>query len=462
MNKDSLSRRPYFVLEKFLQQEWQLCHLRHIPDILQMLNILVTKYGKQITRDEAETITLHDCVNQLNNDSEQRAVDKGLSSFCELWNTLRHTLISVCGKNEDMRRLFGNDIDNSSANIRAVLPDTHGVGLCSRIILEYIIKKQNDFVKECGHRIDPSVSTEKSLTWKDLTAMHLICFKREADIFPIILSNCNYTYMQAESTKLEYDFENIQAVLQDKILFGKTMIDTSSDFPSMSYKADSTASTKFNELVTKIPQEPLNWPIQCQIAEELSDLPEVYVTIDNIDVVVNILLSIQCKDDLLNSFMVDTLHMKPLPSSKAAQCCKLTHVQSLWFLLFHEKTKRLHYSEKEAFDSMNHSIQESLSSDCVRELESYLNELSEVKLEMLLEQLMECILFTLNCGEGDTTSFQCSLSESLMVHLENPVYPDLDLKTLRHEDVRKIPDSISTVHAVEVWKKIHKTVRSRK
>lgn len=91
-------------------------------------------------------------------DSEQRAVDKGLSSFCELWNTLRHTLISVCGKNEDMRRLFGNDIDNSSANIRAVLPDTHGVGLCSRIILEYIIKKQNDFVKECGHRIDPRYS----------------------------------------------------------------------------------------------------------------------------------------------------------------------------------------------------------------------------------------------------------------------------------------------------------------
>lgn len=35
--------------------------------------------------------------------------------------------------------------------------------------------------------------------------------------------------MQAESTKLEYDFENIQAVLQDKILFGKIIIDTSSD-----------------------------------------------------------------------------------------------------------------------------------------------------------------------------------------------------------------------------------------
>lgn len=60
----------------------------------------------------------------------------------------------------------------------------------------------------------------------------------------------------------------------------------------------------------------MNWTLQSQIAEELSDLPELYVTIDNIDVVVNILLSIQCRDNLLNSFMVDTLHMKPLPSSK--------------------------------------------------------------------------------------------------------------------------------------------------
>lgn len=51
----------------YVLQECQLCHLRHVPDILQMLNILVTKYGKQITRDEAETITLQDCVNQLNN-----------------------------------------------------------------------------------------------------------------------------------------------------------------------------------------------------------------------------------------------------------------------------------------------------------------------------------------------------------------------------------------------------------
>lgn len=55
-----------------------------------------------------------------------------------------------------------------------------------------------------------------------------------------------------------------------------------------------------------------------------------------------------------------------------------------------------------------------------------------------------------------------SLNESLMVHLENGPYPDVDLKTFKREDVEKIPASILTVHAVEVWKKIHRTVRSRK
>jgi hypothetical protein len=66
----------------------------------------------------------------------------------------------------------------------------------------------------------------KKLTIDNLAPMHFISFKEETDIFPIILANCNYTYMPDETTKLEYDFENIQAILEDRILFGKSIIDT--------------------------------------------------------------------------------------------------------------------------------------------------------------------------------------------------------------------------------------------
>lgn len=64
-------------------------------------------------------------------------------------------------------------------------------------------------------------------------------------------------------------------------------------------------------------QEALNRAIQSEIALEFSDLPELYETIGNIDTVVNFLLSVNCSADFsLNSFMEETLQMKPLPSQK--------------------------------------------------------------------------------------------------------------------------------------------------
>lgn len=79
---------------------------------------------------------------------------QGVSSFCELWNALRHQLISFYDKSE-IKSLFEKDISAETSNIRAVFPDTQGVGLCSRILFEYLIGKQNDFVTLCGQRIDP-------------------------------------------------------------------------------------------------------------------------------------------------------------------------------------------------------------------------------------------------------------------------------------------------------------------
>lgn len=66
---------------------------------------------------------------------------------------------------------------------------------------------------------------------------------------------------------------------------------------------------------------------------------------------------------------------------------------------------------QDAFDSMNSSIQDSLPKECIIELKTYLNDLSLEKLEILLEQLMECIIFSLNCGEGDRDSYQYRYAE---------------------------------------------------
>lgn len=66
----------------------------------------------------------------------------------------------------------------------------------------------------------------------------------------------------------------------------------------------------------------MNIALQSQIAGEFSDLPELYETISDIDIVVNFLLSGNFSEDvLLNSFMTETLKMKPLQSSKVPVQC---------------------------------------------------------------------------------------------------------------------------------------------
>lgn len=71
------------------------------------------------------------------------------------------------------------------------------------------------------------MTESRTVAIRDWAPIDFISFRRDQDIFPVILANCNYTYIQDESTKLEYDFENIQAVLLDRFLYGKPVIDTS-------------------------------------------------------------------------------------------------------------------------------------------------------------------------------------------------------------------------------------------
>lgn len=89
-------------------------------------------------------------------DPAQKIVAAGFSSFCELWNALRYMmLISIFDANDEMKRFLGRDISIESTNIRAVLPDIRGVEACSRILLEFLIGKHNEFVRACGQSIDP-------------------------------------------------------------------------------------------------------------------------------------------------------------------------------------------------------------------------------------------------------------------------------------------------------------------
>lgn len=85
----------------------------------------------------------------------RQTVSKGMSSFCYVWNKVRHSLLLIHGENEELRKLLRRDIKEDTVSVRAVLRDTKGIGACSEILLEFLIGTQNEFLRTCGSRIAP-------------------------------------------------------------------------------------------------------------------------------------------------------------------------------------------------------------------------------------------------------------------------------------------------------------------
>lgn len=60
---------------------------------------------------------------------------------------------------------------------------------------------------------------------------------------------------------------------------------------------------------------------------------------------------------------------------------------------------------KDGFESMTENILEPLTEQIHGELRWYLSDLSSEKLNVLLQQLLEFIIFTLDQGQGDSVSY---------------------------------------------------------
>ena len=60
---------------------------------------------------------------------------------------------------------------------------------------------------------------------------------------------------------------------------------------------------------------------------------------------------------------------------------------------------------KDGFESMTENILEPLTEQSHSELRWYLSDLSSEKLNVLLQQLLEFIIFTLDQGQGDAVSY---------------------------------------------------------
>ncbi|KAK3585587.1 hypothetical protein CHS0354_036774 [Potamilus streckersoni] len=437
------------VLQLFLKEEHHLRAIRYLPSILKLQRILFQKYQRKLDRAEASTITVEMLRKQSHGDELPRLLDE----YAEVWDLIKENLVYVPMKYRRCR------VDNS-APVSQLLPTTSDAGHCAYSVLEFLFRKQNDFLDNYYREIKRRVAEIPHVKVRDITPAHLIYYHPEQDVLPLVLANCNYSFEDGKGTTIEYNFTNLERQIMDRFLFGKSWIDI--EIELMVYRSEYTNATVFRKLQEKIPQVQLSTGVKHKISEEFHSLPDLCQALDNLDIAISFLKSIGGNpDNNLDKFMVETLKMEhSLYSPKAKQICQYQHAQSLWLLLSLEKNKQLALHNQMIFDGLPEQFHQQLSADVYAQVLTFLQQLSVERLELLLELMFECIVLVISVPQDP--------NDEDFVDTKEKKFKDYLLALMIEKEVElnlgfdAFPDDILSKFCVATWTLAYQCLQKKK
>ncbi|XP_076467024.1 E3 ubiquitin-protein ligase RNF213-like [Babylonia areolata] len=457
------TRDTFPVLRLFKQQRHVVEALHYVPAILRGQRRLMMQLHRRLDRAEAATLTVEDVMNK----KEHTGLEQLLSNFSKAWEIVKEHLIGyqcvapIEGVMVSLPEEFHNASITGQSPVAVLLPSMQGAGLCSYVFLQFILGQHNDFLDSYAAILQQKFS---EVPVRAATERHLVGCSVERDLLPMVLSHSNYSLMVGKAARLEYDFEAFQQQLQDTLLQCKARVERSpvGHFPveTMVYRADTTSSRLFKTVREKIQQECLSPAERRQIVEDLRDLPDICQSIDNLNTALSFLKALGgAPSTFLHDFMTRTLKMtRTIYSRKAQQLCQLTHVQSLWLVLCHQRAVILAAHHQDAFDSVERELREDLSEEQGMEVEGMCQHMSVERLELLLLQLFECIMLHLSephTQDDDVRPENFKLRDMLTTNLEMPLYHTEPVEVrsglLTVSDLLTFPDSLQGRHATAAW-----------
>ena len=175
--------------------------LANLPSILQLQEYLLTKFSGKISRTETGNITI--------SDFSARICEGFKQTFCNLvdrllrtWDKIKNNVMEFGGVlADDLGKLdcFNNSVNPTNTPASFLFPANQGPGLCSYLLVHFLIDIHNQTVKSDLPPIDPYKAT----------IGHLVTMSR-ADITTLLLAHTSYSIAGRGTTKEVYDIEGME------------------------------------------------------------------------------------------------------------------------------------------------------------------------------------------------------------------------------------------------------------
>ncbi|XP_061556782.1 E3 ubiquitin-protein ligase rnf213-alpha isoform X1 [Phycodurus eques] len=428
------------VLWRFLNKEAELRLVRHLPAIVNLQKGLLKKF-LNVTEDSCGTIA--EFLSSLTG-SSRTWYGKHINTFLMTWNQLRSSLATY-DEIKVPAEFCQRDLDSDS-HLKVLLPRRHGPGLCSTVLVSYLIGLHNNMVKCVDDHMGEKTSHIVSPV--DLTDIHVIHYELQRDLMPLVLANTQYSIQRGQETLHKYDLPRIQKQIYSRFILGKPIIHLNG-IPTLVNRADRNYDIILKDVNEKVKQEPLVTQTMLAVAVALPDYSEACEALSALEVALGF-LAMDGEDPhmRLSSYLKDMLQMGSQISDsvlKVLSLCCLKHCVVLWKLLTALKSEIMMMLNRDPFEKV---------------CEEYKQLLGEKERQLL----------TSFCSGRNTDMFLLELHKLLVLELKNPTAPD-DLKPdwsliwkLDPSKEDKYPGltvDIHLSHCVETWKFINGIRRDR-
>ncbi|XP_052061725.1 E3 ubiquitin-protein ligase RNF213-like [Mytilus californianus] len=463
---------PVPVLRLFLQEDYHLRAIRFIPSIMRLQRMLIQKYNRKLDRTEIAALTIRDVKREMKEDGRCEDFEQLLKEFEMAWtcvkDLLKNWVCPVDGKLVVVDETYlRSEIADNATKVSYLIPSYRDAGLCSYILLFFLIKHHNLFLQNISSRTNIPIDRLPTVNVKDISSAHLISYHPDKDLLPMVFANCNYSFEVGQGTRIEYNFTNLERQLTDRFLFSKSIVTGLEEIETITYRSESTNAVVFLELCEKVKQERLNPAVRSQICGEvhMRNLPELCDSLDNLDITISFLKSVGSNPNMsLSDFMENTLKIdKPLISTKAKTASKCKHAMSLWISFALERAKQLAKYDRKAFEGVSESFKMDLTMEQIHEVEEMLARSPAEQINTLLELIFECIVFKIdvpqNINDEDYIDIsQISFRDQLCGYIDtSPFEEDLQIDDSLMVVIGQMPSDmddqlrILTAQSVDFW-----------
>ncbi|XP_067280905.1 E3 ubiquitin-protein ligase rnf213-alpha isoform X2 [Pseudorasbora parva] len=428
------------VLWRFLQREAELRLVRFLPDILVLQRDLVKKF-QNVT--DLTYSTIGEFLHSQKAASLSAWYEKRIKIFLSTWNQIRVSLANT-GEIKLPAEYTQDDLDLES-DLQVLLPQRHGLGLCSTALVSYLITLHNDLVyavekhtgEESGYTVSPA----------DLTELHVIRYEYERDLQPLVLSNCQYSMERGQETVLEYDLPKIQQQILTRFLQGKPHI-TINGIPTLVNRQDRNYEIILKDVKGKVQQEPLQPLTQHDLVKELQSYSDVCEALSTVQLALGFLAMTGAEPHMqLSTYLKEVLqmtdHMGP-HIYKALSRCSLKHCVGLWQLLSSLKSETMLRLKRDPFVGISKEYKHPLQKEHKRLLTSFFTKSSA---DAFLLEMHEFLLLVLkNPKATDTFKPDWGLKDTVVSYMERK-----DLDTPPEVD-EFFPEDILLSQFIDTWK----------